>query len=121
MRPIFLVLLVFILGVFFWIWRASTSNQAAPPSAGLAAAFRQPHKVVDEKIALNEGQSVSYSFTLRDDARVQVRVNAAPKYVDVMLMTKDEYDKFRRVSGRLFGGQYKWTKPRYCQGVIGPL
>jgi hypothetical protein len=115
---IILALLVIIVGVSYWFWRASTSNRAAPPSAGLSAALRQPVKVVDEQVELKEGQFVSYFFALRTDARVQVQVNAQPKHVDVMLMTKEEADKFRQVSGSLFGGQYTYRQAFSSKQVL---
>jgi uncharacterized membrane protein YvbJ len=111
-------LLVIIVGVSYWFWRASTSNRAAPPSAGLSAGLRQPVKAVDQQVELKEGQYVSYSFALRTDARVQVQLNAQPKHVDVMLMTKEEADKFRQVSGSLSGGQYTYRQALSSKQVL---
>ena len=71
-HPAFLVLLVVAAAVIFWLWRSATSDRAAPPSAGLSGALRQPDKLVDERIELNEGQSTFYSFRLGTDARVRV-------------------------------------------------
>jgi hypothetical protein len=109
-RPVFLVLIVVAAAVIFWLWRSATSERAAPPSAGLSGALRQPKKVVDERIELNEGQSMSYSFRLGTDARVRVQVTAEPKNVDVMLMSKEEQEKFHQVMGKLFGGQYTYRQ-----------
>jgi hypothetical protein len=111
-------ILVIIIGVSYLFWRAATSNRAAPPSAGLFAALRQPKKVVDERLELEEGQFFYYSFTLRTDARVQVQVDAEPKHVDVMLMTKEEAEKFRQVSGSLFGGQYRYSQVLSSKQVL---
>jgi hypothetical protein len=112
------IILVIIIGVFYWFWKASTSNRVAPLSAGLVAGLRSSQKVVDERIELKEGQSVGYSFTLKTDARVQVQVNAEPKHVDVMLMTKEEADKFRQISGKLFGGEYTYRQALSSKQVI---
>lgn len=89
LRPGFLIALAIAAGAAGAIYRASTSEVAAPPSAGLAAALRKPKKVVSERVSLKEGQSMMYSFELLSDARVQVEVEADPKNVDVMLMTSD--------------------------------
>lgn len=106
---IFLLLpLAIIIGISYWFWRASTSHRVAPPSAGFFAALRQPKKVVDERLELKEGQFVSYPFALRTDARVEVEVNAEPKHVDVMLMTREEASKFRGISGRLSEGEFAY-------------
>jgi hypothetical protein len=106
---IFLLLpLAIIIGASYWFWRASTSNRAAPPSAGFFAALRHPKKVVDERLELKEGQFVSYPFVLRTDARVEVEVIAQPKHVDVMLMTREEASKFRGISGRLSEGEFTY-------------
>ena len=105
-----LVLLVLIVGISFWFWRASTNNRSAPPSAGFAGIFRQPQKLVDERIELKEGQLFTSSFTLKNDARVQVKVDAGPKTVDVMLMTKEEHEKFKQDSGNIFDEQYTFKQ-----------
>src|SRR4051812_41899682 len=86
-RPVFYVLLGVIAVGCFLVYRAVTNEKAAPPSAGLSAAFRQPQKLVSERVSLKEGQAKMYTFTLRTDARVEVKVEASPKNVDVMLMT----------------------------------
>jgi len=112
------IILILIISVSYWFWRASTSDRAAPPSAGLLAALRPSKKAVDERLELNEGQFVSYSFTLKTDARVQVKVDAEPKHVDVMLMTKEESDRFRKVSGKLFGGEYTYRQALSSKHVL---
>ena len=116
--PAFLVLLVIAAAGIFWLWRSATSDRAAPPSAGLAGALRQPRKVIDERIELNEGRFVSYSFKLGTDTRVRVQVTAEPKNVDVMLMTKEEAEKFRQVSGNLFGGQYTYRQALSSKQIL---
>ena len=117
-HPAFLVLLVVAAAVIFWLWRSATSDRAAPPSAGLSGALRQPDKLVDERIELNEGQSTFYSFRLRTDARVRVQVTAEPKNVDVMLMSKEDQEKFRQVAGKLFGGQYTYRQALSSKQIL---
>jgi hypothetical protein len=96
-----------IISVSYWVWRASTSNRAAPLSAGIFAGFRQPKTVVDERVELKQEQFVSYSFGLKTDSRVEIQVKAVPQHVDVILMKKEEADKLRQNSGRISGGEYK--------------
>ena len=95
-----------VLGAAWWIWQAATSEKKAPFSAGLTAAFRDPMKVADERVALKEGQHVSYAFALETDSRVHVRVIATGDALDVMLMPKTEAERFRQAGGSLFGGGY---------------
>lgn len=59
-----------------------------------------------------------YSFELRSDARVSVRVRAAPKDVDVMLMTVAELEKFKKAMGKLFGGHYTYRKTLSGKSVL---
>lgn len=117
-RPVFLVLLVVAAAGVFWFWRSATSDRAATPSAGLSGALRQPKKLVDERIELNEGQSMSYSFRLGTDSRVRVQVTAEPKNVDVMLMSKEDQEKFRQVAGKLFGGQYTYRQALSSEKIL---
>jgi len=107
---IIFVFFVLILGIGYWLWRATTSDEAAPLSAGFFAAFRQPERVVNERAELKEGEFASYFFALRTDARVQVQVSAGPKNVDVMLMTKEEAERLRQSPDNLFGGRYTYRE-----------
>lgn len=118
MRPVFIVLLAIVIGIIFWLWRSATNDRSAPPSAGLSGALRQPKKLVDERIELNEGQSMFYSFRLATDSRVRVQVTAEPKNVDVMLMSKEDQEKFRQVAGKLFGGQYTYRQALSSQQIL---
>jgi len=117
-RPAFWVALAVMLGGGFFVYRAATSNTAAPPSAGLRATFRQPQKVVSEKISLKEGQAMTYSFQLRTDARVEVKVQATPKDVDVMLMTSAELERFKKATGELFGGRYTYRQALSRKSIL---
>jgi hypothetical protein len=98
--------LVLIAIAVFYIYRAATSNRAAPLSTGLAGAIRQPTKLVSDRFSLKEGQAQMFSFSLGSDARVEVSVEASPKNVDVMLMTDSELKKYKQAMGKLFGGKY---------------
>ena len=117
-RPILVVALAATVAVVVIIYRAATSEKAAPPSAGLKAAFRQPQNLVKESISLKEGQAKMYQFELRSDARVEVQVRAKPKNVNVMLMTADELEKFKKALGELFGGQYTYRKALSAQAIL---
>jgi hypothetical protein len=98
--------LVLIALAIFGIYRARTSDKAAPLSSGLGGAIRQPVKVVSDRFSLKEGAAQMFSFTLNSDARIEVDVTASPKNVDVMLMTAPELEKYKRVLGKLFGGEF---------------
>lgn len=113
-----LVLLAACAVIVVWFWRSTYNERAAPPSAGLLAAIRQPKTLVNERVQLNEGQHVLYSFTLNSDARVQVKVAADPKQVDVMLMSKTEADEFKQVSAKLLGGKYTYRQVLSSQKVL---
>ncbi len=122
-RPSFFALallgvLVILLGGGFLYWRATTSQSAAPPSAGLAGALRESQTVVREKTELNEGAYKVYSFSLSSDSRIHVKVGADPQPVDVMLMGNDEAQKFSRVQGQLFGGQYTYRQALSSKHVL---
>jgi hypothetical protein len=117
-RPIFLIAIAAAVVGAFLVRRAVTSSVAAPPSAGLRAAFRQPQKLVSERTSLKEGQAMMYSFDLRSDARLEVRVNARPKSVDVMLMTAAELERFKKAMGELFGGKYTYRRALSGKSVL---
>lgn len=102
----------------FYIYRAATSDRAAPLSAGLAGALRQPKKIVSDRFSLKEGQAQMFGFNLSRDARVEVNVEASPKNVDVMLMTADDLERFRQAQGKLFGGQYTYRQALSRQATM---
>ena len=112
------VLMLLLLGGTFWLYRANTSDTAAPFSAGPGAAFRSARKLVSERISLEEGQAMMYSFSLESDARVQVSVDSNSKAVDVMLMTASDLEKYREVRGKLFGGEFSYRKALSREGVL---
>lgn len=100
------VLFVAVVGGGWWIWQAATSDRKAPFSAGLTAAFREPRKIADERLALAAGRHAAIGFGLETDSRVHVRVTAVTDPVDVMLMSKADAEKYRKAGGDLFGGGY---------------
>ncbi|MGC9985427.1 MAG: zinc ribbon domain-containing protein [Polyangia bacterium] len=110
--------LALIVGSVFYIYRAATSDHAAPLSAGLAGALRQPKKIVSDRFSLKEGQAQMFGFNLNMDARVEVSVEASPKNVDVMLMTANDLARFRQAQGRLFGGQYTYRQALSRQATM---
>ncbi|MFY0572928.1 hypothetical protein ACN28E_55130 [Archangium lansingense] len=62
---------------------------------------------MNETIELREGTAMSYGFFIPSDRRLEVRVAASPKPVNVMLMSEDQWAKYQEVRGKLFGGQYQ--------------
>lgn len=117
-RPVFVVALLLVALPFFAIWRAFTSDSAAPVTAGLLGLIRQPMKVVEKKVELEEGMSHIYSFTLPSDARVQVQLSADPRPVDLLLMTAEDATKFRAASSKLFGGKYAYRQALSSKHVL---
>jgi len=110
---------VVLVGVLFWVLRSTNSDRAAPLTAGPMAIFRQPKKLVDERIQLNEGNASIHPFTLNADARIQVQVTADPKPVDVMLMTREELEKFQKaLASPLAGQQYTYRQALSTKQVL---
>ena len=96
---VLLIAVVAFYGIPWFIeWRAAHSDTVALPSAGLAGSISPARELVNEAVELNEGQYQYYSFQLKRDSRVQVKVEAAPKHVDVMLMTPSQAELFRDMS-----------------------
>jgi hypothetical protein len=110
--------LLLLLGVGYWMYRGRTSDQAAPQSAGVAAAFRTPEKVVAERRSLKEGDAMMYSFSLQTDSRIEVNVASDRKNVDVMLITADELARYGEARGKLFGGAYSHRQALSREGVL---
>jgi len=114
--PLVLGAVIVALGV--WLLRARDNPTAAPPSAGVTAAFRQPQKVVSETVALKEGTWHRYSFALNSDARVQVKVYATPKAVDVLVMDDDGRANFEAAMKSGDGGKYTLVQALSSKGVL---
>ncbi len=114
------VLIVVALGAGYWAWQATTSDKKAPFSAGFSAAFREPRRIADERVALKAGRHVSYAFGLETDSRVHVRVTAVTDPVDMMLLPRTDAEKFRDAGGDLFGGGYSGF-PALCSRQVGML
>ncbi len=110
-------LLALLAGAAFIFYRVSSGPAGSSPS-GIAPVFRQPEKVVAERVNLEEGEARMYSFTLRSAAKVEVKVSASPKNVDVMLMTADDLAGYKKAHGELFGGKYTYRKALSRQGVL---
>ena len=117
-RPAFIVLGLVVVAGLFLAYRAATNDKAAPASAGLGGILRQPQKLASERFELKEGEAKMLTFTLRSDARVEVKVTAQPKNVDVMLMTAEDLEKYKKAKGKLFGGQYTYRQNLSRQGVL---
>ena len=102
--------------LLFVLWLENANNRGGGALASLIPP--QPVKLVNESIQLNEGQSMIYPFTLNRNAKVQVQINAEPKDVDVMLMTAVQAQRFKDVSGNLFGGDYTYTQELSGQHIL---
>lgn len=94
-------------GVGGYLWFKTRDRGAI---GALGDAIREPEVVVDERIQLSEGNAMSYGFTLPSDRRVQVTVDAAPKAVDVMLMTDGDWASYQKAAGKLLGGRYSYRR-----------
>lgn len=114
-RPGFLLAFVLAATFFVIFGRGVTSM---PIVGELLAFFREPQKVVDERVRLNERTSNIYSFRLDADSRVRVQVNAHPNAVDAMLMTQVQADKFKAVSKKLLGGKFTYQQALSSKNVL---
>ena len=79
------------------IFNVSTGSSVAGPVRG-------PQTLFNETITLDEGEAMGYGFTNTMDRRVEVSVAANPQAVNVMLMTEEQWAKYQKVRGKLFGG-----------------
>ena len=96
---VILIAVVAFYGISWLIeWRAAHSDTAAPPSAGLAGAISPSQELANAAVELDEGQYQYYSFQLKRDSRIHVKIAAAPKHVNVMLMTPSQAELFREAS-----------------------
>jgi hypothetical protein len=84
-----------VVGIFIMRQMAGSSSRVGRPSPSLLPTLHEPEHVVSERIALKEGEAKMYSFTLNRSPRVEVKVQASPKPVDVMLMTADDLEKYK--------------------------
>src|SRR5262245_3309393 len=85
---------------------------------GPQSVLRQPKVVVDERVALNEGQSLIYRFVLKSASRVEVEVNAQPKQVSVMLMSDADAESFRKANQMVFGGQFSMRQAVSSENIL---
>lgn len=86
--------------------------------SSVRGAVSGPQTLVNETIELKEGTAMGYGFTIPTDRRIEVRVNASPKPVNVMLMTEDQWAKYQNVHGKLFGGQFEYKRALSKQSVL---
>jgi hypothetical protein len=112
------LLLVLLCGAGYLAYRANSGPAGSISPAGSPPVFRQPEKVVSERIGLKEGEARMYTFTLRSAAKVEVKINAGPKNVDVMLMTAADLASYKKAHGKLFGGRYTYRQALSRQGVL---
>ena len=89
------LVLLALAGVLYAMRNSRLNDKAALPGAGILGALRQPKRLVNERAELKEGESKIYGFTTSADARVQVKVKAKPRRIDVMLLNDDDLKHFR--------------------------
>jgi hypothetical protein len=77
-----------------------------------------PQTIVNESLQLKEGSAMSYGFLLPSRRRVDVKVSASPKNVNVMLMTDEQWLKYEKVRGSLWGGQFMYTRALSRQQIL---
>ena len=61
---------------------------------------------------------MGYGFYIPTDRRIEVRVAANPKPVNVMLMSEDQWARYQEVHGKLFGGQFQYKQALSKQSVL---
>lgn len=111
------VLLALLAGAGYIAYRINSGPAGSARVAGEPEAFRQPRKLVSERVGLQEGQAMMYAFTLASGARIEVKINAQPKNVDVMLMTAADLESYKKARGKLFGGRYSYRQALSRQGI----
>ncbi len=100
-----------ILGTSSMAWISGRSN----PVKTLA----QYTSLANETIQLSEGEVWNYGFKLNYKARVNVNVTANPAKVHVMLMRTDQWEKYKKARGSLFGGNdYSYMGALSKQSVL---
>lgn len=104
--------------VGYYVVRAANSDEAAPPSAGLAGALRPSQELLDTSYEIDEGGYFFQSFELLTDARVQLEVYARPESVDVMLMTPSDFENYREVQQDLSGGKFTYRSSLSSKEVV---
>jgi hypothetical protein len=113
--------LVWLLGLLavavFIVYRINSGPAGSARVAGMPEALRQPRQLISERVGLKEGQAMMYTFTLASAARVEVKISAQPKNVDVMLMTAADLESYKRARGKLFGGRYTHREALSRQGI----
>lgn len=102
---------LFILGGGFLIFRLATG-------ASLVGAITGPRTLVNERIELQEGSAQGYGFELHQSARVDVSVGTVPKSVNLMLMSEQQWSRYRDVKGSLWGGEYQYNRALSRKGVL---
>ncbi len=105
------VLWSILLGLIFVFFKMKTGSS-------LAGAVTGPQTIVSETISLKEGQAMGYGFRIPSDRRVEVKVSANPKPVNVMLMTESQWAKYNEAHGSLFGGQYEYKQALSKKSVL---
>jgi hypothetical protein len=101
----------FILGGLWLIFKVSSGSS-------VAGAVRGPQTLFNETITLDEGEAMGYGFTNTMDRRVEVSVAANPQAVNVMLMTEEQWAKYQKVRGKLFGGKFEYKQALSKQSVL---
>lgn len=92
-----------LLGLVWLIFKLGTGSS-------LAGALRGPETIFNETVEVEEGGARGYGFMLPTSRRVDVEVKASPKKVNVMLMTEAQWEKYQKVKGNLFGGEYEFKQ-----------
>jgi hypothetical protein len=100
-----------LLGLVFVFYKMKTGSS-------LVGAVTGPQTIVSETISLKEGEAKGYGFRIPTDRRIEVSVAANPKAVNVMLMTDAQWEKYREVKGKLFGGRYEYKQSLSKEGVL---
>jgi hypothetical protein len=91
--------------------------RAAEPSDPPVTELRTPQKLVRETLSMKEGEAIMFSFSLYSDAPIQVSVESSKKSINVMLMTGEDLEKYRRAKGKLLGGKYTYRQTLSQQNV----
>lgn len=86
--------------------------------SSLAGAIHGPQTIVNERIQLKEGNAMGYGFRLPSPRQIDVEVSAQPKNINVLLMTEEQWAKYEKVKGSVWGGKYQYMQGLSRQGVL---
>ncbi len=79
-------------------------------NSGVTSSKREKVTLFDKTTQLEEGMVWESSFKLLTTHYVTLNVTSTPEIVELVIMRKNEYEKYREHGGAIFGGLYEYHK-----------